>query len=177
MLCLFLPIRTWVPLPPAVTRQIASGNLNLLQYLQTHATECIRPGLQYFETKFGSNLSAPVSVFKAARLFSPVKVHEMKPVASDVDILSAFPFLNDSVTISNLKSELPSYLAKASDVSPDFDMLEWWKWNSDGLPHWSSAAMKVLAGCTTIFCCCRARIFNSYELLHQQTGESFGGLY
>ena len=128
----------------AVTRQIASGDSNLQQRLQTYATECIRPGLQYFETKFGSDLSAPVSVFKAARLFSPVKVDEMKPVACDVDTLSAFPFLNDSVTISNLKSELPSYLAKASDVSPDFDMLEWWKRNSGGLPHWCSAAMKVL---------------------------------
>ena len=82
----------------AGTWQIASGDSNLQQRFQTYATECIRPGLQYFETKFGSDLSAPVSVFKTARLFSPVKVREMKPVASDVDTLSAFPFLNDSAT-------------------------------------------------------------------------------
>ncbi len=47
-------------------------------------------------------------------------------------------------TLNNLKSELPSYLAKASDVSPNFDIMEWWKRNSDSLPHWAAAARKVL---------------------------------
>ena len=68
----------------------------------------------------------------------------MKPVATDVDALSVFPFLNDSNTMNNLKGELPSYVAKASDVSTEFDVLEWWKRNSDGLSHWSLAARKVL---------------------------------
>ena len=68
----------------------------------------------------------------------------MKPVATDVDALSVFPFLNDLIAMNNLKGELPSYVAKASDVSPEFDILEWWKRNSDGLPHWSLAATKVL---------------------------------
>ena len=128
----------------AVTQQIANGDSNLQQCLQTYGRECVRPGLEYFETKFGNDLSPPVSVFKAARLFSPIKVHEMKPVATDVDALSVFPFLNDSITINNLKGELPSYVAKASDVSPEFNVLEWWKRNGDGLPNWSSAARKVL---------------------------------
>ncbi len=67
----------------------------------------------------------------------------MKPVAADVDVLSAFPFLRDSVTINNLKTELPSYLAKATEKSPEFEILEWWKRNGDALPHWSSAAKEV----------------------------------
>ena len=37
-----------------------------------------------------------------------------------------------------------TYLAKALDVSPQFDTLEWWQRNSDALPHWSSAAKQIL---------------------------------
>lgn len=49
----------------------------------------------------------------------------MKPVATDMDALSVFPFLNDSITMNNLKGELPSYVGKALDMSPEFDVLEW----------------------------------------------------
>ena len=128
----------------AVAQQIAQGDANFQQRLQTHASNCICPGLQYFQEKLGNDLRSPVSAFKAARLFSPVKVHEMKPVATDINTLSEFPFLNDSVTLNNLKTELPTHLAKAMDVSPEFDVLEWWRRNSDALPHWSSAAQKIL---------------------------------
>ncbi len=70
----------------AVTQKIASGDANLQQRLHTYASGCLRPGIQYFETKFGSDLSPPVSVFKAARLFSPMKVDEMKPVALSIPL-------------------------------------------------------------------------------------------
>ena len=53
----------------AVTQLLANGDMNLQQRLQTHASDCIRPGLDYFETKLGSDLSPPVSAFKAVRLF------------------------------------------------------------------------------------------------------------
>ena len=59
----------------AVAKQIANGNANLQQRLPTYASDCIRPGLQYFETKLGSDLSPPVSAFnliKTAPLFSPI---------------------------------------------------------------------------------------------------------
>ena len=69
-------------------------------------------------------------------------MNELKPVATDLDALSVFPFLSDS--FDNLKIELLSYLAKAMGVSPEVDTLEWWKRNSDALPSWSSAARKVL---------------------------------
>ena len=40
----------------------------------------------------------------------------MKPVTTDVDTLSLLSFLSDS--LNNLKTELASYLTKATDVSP-----------------------------------------------------------
>ena len=39
------------------------------------------------------------------------------PTAISVDSLTIFPFLNQQETLSNLKKELPSYLAKCSDVA------------------------------------------------------------
>ena len=54
------------------------------------------------------------------------------------------PFLDDSTVLSNLKVELPSYLAKAFQVNSDFDILEWWKLHEAELPHWSSAVKKGL---------------------------------
>ncbi len=35
----------------AVAQQLANGDANLQQRLRTCASDCIRPGLQYFETK------------------------------------------------------------------------------------------------------------------------------
>ena len=43
-----------------------------------------------------------------------------------------------------MKAELPSYLAKAANVCPDFDTVEWWSRNKQDLPHWSSVAQKFL---------------------------------
>ena len=59
-----------------------------------------------------------MSAFKPARLFSPFKVNELKPVITDVDMLSAFSFLSDS--LHNIKTELASYLTKAVDVGQKF---------------------------------------------------------
>ena len=71
-------------------------------------------------------------------------MNEMKPDTTVVDSLLNLPFLSDSLTISNLETELPSYLAKAMDISANFDILEWWRRHSDTLPHWSLAAKKIL---------------------------------
>ena len=98
----------------------------------------------YFQAKFGNDCKKPLVAFKAARLFSPVRIHEIQTTASDLDQLKVFPFLEDSSVLSNLKVELPSYLAKASQVNSDFDVLEWWKLHEDQLPHWSSAVKKGL---------------------------------
>ena len=63
----------------------------------------------------------------------------MQPNAAALDCLSVVPFL-DTVIIGKLKTELPSYLAKAADISPNFKPLQWWQMNAEGLPHWSAAA-------------------------------------
>ena len=53
---------------------------------------------------------------------------EIQPDANAIDALAAFPFFNNSVTLSllQLNTELPDYLVKAADVSVDMALLEWW---------------------------------------------------
>ena len=87
-------------------------------------------------------MKLPLVAFKAARLFSPSKVHEMQPNSALVDSLVAFPFLSSSVAA--LKGELPQYVAAAEDVSPTHDPLEFWKEHKDTLPAWTAAARQVL---------------------------------
>ena len=41
--------------------------------------------------------------------------------------------------ISNLKIELPCYLAKATDLLAEIDVLEWWKNHALELPNWALA--------------------------------------
>ena len=109
-----------------------------------YANTCIKPGLQYFLDRFSEELSGSVAAFKSARLFLPQKVVELKPDVAAVDSLQAFPFLNKASILLNLKSELPSYLAKAADIDVETDPLVWWKAHSADLPHWSTAAADVL---------------------------------
>ena len=68
---------------------------------------------------------------------------ELNPDAAVVDSLQAFLFFTAPV-LADLKSELPTYLAKAADIDADYDPLEWWKAHTVDLPHWSSAAADVL---------------------------------
>ena len=48
---------------------------------------------------------------------------ELKPDLAAVDSLWAFPFLNKASILVNLKSELPSYLAKSADFDTQTDPL------------------------------------------------------
>ena len=66
----------------------------------------------------------------------------MHPDVTAVAALLAFPLLADAT--AGFKAELPTYLAKAADVSPSFCPLEWWKRNANKLPCWSVAFHKVL---------------------------------
>ena len=84
-----------------------------------------------------------LAAFKAARLFSPLKLQEMQPDSAAVDSLSAFPFLDPNI-LGNLKSELPQYMAAVEDVSPTYSPLEFWKTHALSLPAWATAARKVL---------------------------------
>ena len=70
-------------------------------------TICWQPGFDYFENKFWIEF-LPIVIafeFKAARLFNPEKVSDLKPTASTIEV---FAFLVNA--ISNLKTELAEYL-------------------------------------------------------------------
>ena len=50
--------------------------------------------------------------------------------------------MSDPTILASLKVELPSYLAKSADSSPDFNTVELSQHEQD-LPQWSSVAKKV----------------------------------
>lgn len=128
----------------AIARDIAPASLSTQQVWSTYAKNCLEPGIQYFLEKFGDDTQCPLAAFKAARLFSPHRVHEMQPTAQDLDLLSVFPFLIDPAVLTSLKVELPSYLTKAASITPGFSVMEWWSQNEQELPQWSSAVKKIL---------------------------------
>ena len=66
---------------------LTSNQLSMIhQQWYTYALQCVEAGIQYFQAKFGNDLEKPF-IFKAARLFSSVRIHEMQPTASDLDQL------------------------------------------------------------------------------------------
>ena len=127
----------------AISRLIAPSTPVLQQNWFTYAMNCVQSGIDYFQKKFGDETQCPLAAFKAARLFSPPRVHEVQPVAADVDLLSVFLFINVA-SVEGLKAELPIYLVRAAHMNPqNFDAVEWWKQNEDQLPQWSLAAKMV----------------------------------
>ena len=87
------------PNAQAVARCISS-NTSVQQQLLQYAFACVQPGLHYFIDQKCSSMAEPIACF-----FSPSKVHEIRPSASDFDTLDSFHFLCGS--LSSLKSELP----------------------------------------------------------------------
>ena len=71
-----------------------------------------------------TSLKVPLAAFKAARFFSPCKITHLKPSASEVDALLAFPFLSSTNDLVGLKGELATYLANAEGVDPSVDCLD-----------------------------------------------------
>jgi len=132
------------PNTDAVKRQLTTGQpAHTAQTWKTYAQGCVQPGFDYFISRFRGQLSGTLAAFKAARLFLPQKIRNMQPVASEVDTLKAFPFLQDETLLTAMKSELPNYLASSSDVALDIDPLLWWKQHSSDLPNWTTAACLV----------------------------------
>ena len=109
-----------------------------------YGINCVKGGIKYFKDKFGDDTATPLNAFKAAQLYSPCKVNDIQPSAVDVDFLSSVPVFNKPSILTELKEELPAYLAKAADVFPTTDELEWWKYKKAFLPAWSKAAQHVL---------------------------------
>ena len=98
----------------------------------------------YFYLKFNNDLKPILDAFKAARLFSPFKFHELKPSATDIAYLKAFPFLSSQEAIDGLKMEIPMYMAASEDVSTEINLIVWWKRHAIELPKWANAFKKVL---------------------------------
>ena len=112
------------PNAAAVAKAEANGNASHEQQLLDYSNACVQPAYDYFYLRFNNDLK-PVFVldaFEAARLFIPYKFHELKPSATDIDCLKAFPYLNSQETIDGLKMEIPMYMAASEDVSTEIDL-------------------------------------------------------
>ena len=115
----------------------------MCQQLIDYAKSCIQPAYDYFNSRFDGELKIPVLAFKAARYFDPSKINELKPTLSDIDSLKVLPLIKNPL-ITNLKTELPTYMSKAEDVLPTVSKTEWWKKHAHELPFWSSACKSIL---------------------------------
>ena len=58
-------------------------------------------------------------------------------------LLQHFPSFHAAEELEGLKAELPTYLAKATDVAPNLSCLNW-NQSENSLPHWLAAAHSVL---------------------------------
>ena len=128
----------------SLAQVISSGNVALQQQWIEYGMTCVQPGLNYLLSKFGDDTSPPISAFKAAQLFSAVKVNVMQLVATRVDMLQTIPVLNTNGTIDKLKTELPTYVSKTCGISGIVDALEWFMKYEDKLPSWAEAFKLVV---------------------------------
>ena len=128
----------------AVINTLANGNTTVQQQLTNYAKQCVKPGYDYFESKFEGDLKPALLLFKAARYFDPCKAIELTPTSCDVDSLRAFPCLDQDSIIDGLKSELPQYMAKAEDVALTISRTDWWSHHESELPNWSKACKMSL---------------------------------
>ena len=58
--------------------------------MYNYAVSCAKPVYDYL------SLKVPLSGFKAARFFDPVKVCELKPTSADINNLKVFPLFSQS---------------------------------------------------------------------------------
>ena len=127
-----------------MANKLVGRSTELLNKFIQYGKARIQPGLKYFNAKFSNELFVSLSAFKAACLFVPAKLKEMKPDITIVNSLKNFTFLNNQGVLDCLKSEFPQYIAKAADASPGEDTLLWWVNHSEDLPNSSSAAKMVV---------------------------------
>ena len=50
----------------------------------------------------------------------------------------------DSAKVECLKTELPHYLSTAEEISPDYDVVEWWKIHELDIPNWADVCKLIL---------------------------------
>jgi hypothetical protein len=113
-----------------------------------HIKTMLKPGFDYFKARFITqgiakhNLWRKVELFRVARLFDPTQIGTLP--ASDIPALASFPFLNDPSRIASLTSEFPTYQARAAGVSPQVDVLLWWRQNGHAIPAWTVACRQMI---------------------------------
>ena len=74
----------------AVAHNVASDN-DMKKELIQYAKSCVQPGVTYYFNQLATSMKEPLEAFKAARLFSPAKVQQIRPSVSALDTIS-FPF-------------------------------------------------------------------------------------
>ena len=116
-----------------------------------HATQCVRPAVQYFLRRFKhvEGVIFPlVAAIKAARLCSSKFIHQTRPHHSQVDAIRSFPALNDDEAVHELKPELPANIAATGAITTYTATDNWWcrQEEQGNLPSWRNAA-KLLFTC------------------------------
>ena len=134
--------QAYYPNLSAVCRRFSSGNTQVERQLIDYAKGCVQPGLTYYFHQLTESMKEPLVAFKAARLFSPSKLHEMRPNIEAIDSFTSMPFLLQHIPA--LKEEFPQYVAAAEDISSSCNPLQFWKEHEESLPAWSGAARCVL---------------------------------
>ena len=130
----------------AVARHESGGNVAHEQQLLRYAEVCVVPAFEYFKSKFDPStgeLRDTLLAFRASRYFAPSQLNELRPSPSDIDGQKLFPFLSNEL-IAQMKSELPTYLSLAEDVSPDVAVTSWWKNHEQEIPSWGAACKLML---------------------------------
>ena len=128
-----------------VARHKSGGNVSHEHQLLRYAEVCVAPAFKYFKSKFDpltGELRGTLLAFKASRYFAPRQLNELRPSASDVDGLKSFSIFSSQL-IAQMKSELPTYLSLAEDVSPDVNVTSWWKNHEQEIPSWGAACNLV----------------------------------
>lgn len=123
--------QAYYPNLEAVAHNVALDN-EMEQELIQYAKSCVQPGVTYYFNQLATSMKKPFEAFKAARLFSPAKLQQLKPSVSTLDTLSVFPFLRSEILA--LKEELPLYMAASEDIDPSYDPLLFWKQHEPSLP-------------------------------------------
>ena len=73
-----------------VVRDIAGSSIAVQQQLEAYATACVKSALDCYAQHLAAEImSIPLSAFKAARLFSPHKLQEIRRGCDEIDGLSA----------------------------------------------------------------------------------------
>ena len=128
----------------AVVKSIANGKTDVQLKLMKHARECIKPAMKYFEDHLKAEImSVPMKAFKAARLFSPHYVKEIKHECAPVNSLLDLPFVTSSI-VSELTDEFPKYAILTNYISPDYTALAFWKDHGTIIPKWNDVAKNIV---------------------------------